>query len=244
MDKDMVESTRADHIAWLIGIFAIPLGLGAWLGVPGMLIPMFLLSVAWVASLGYVHVMFACPTREKLILDLVFTAFFIGVGWFYWHVFIISLNIQMVNEARRPDGKTEIRLKVELTNSGRPTSLRKWRLTLVDEHGRAYFGRPLTLVGDRIEMFSEHGGSTIYALPDCDLYAETVRAMQSGDSAYGIADFLFPDLPFDRELLKGSKITLQVEDMLDRPISIKGAPVSQIETQPTEVFPCKTITQP
>ena len=230
------------HFVWLGLPFAIVMGAGAWLGVPGVIIPMALLLLAFVSVILYVHVMIPVSGLAKGFIYPLVLAIFCVLAWTFWFVFAVDMKVRFVT-GKDNNGMEELRFAVELTNRGKPTGLTHWRATLVDSSGNTYTGEPLRMTGDTVEIEDANHMKTLYALPDCDLRFQTAKALQSGDSDYGIADFLFRTFPA-RPVPMDTTVILEANDMLGRTISSGKIPFSAVTAQPRDVFPCREVKQP
>jgi hypothetical protein len=229
------------HFVWLGLPFAIVIGAGAWLGVPGVIIPMALLLVAFVSTVLYVHVMIPVPIIAKGFIYALVITLFSALAWAFWFVFAVDMKVRFVT-GQDNNGMEELRFAVELTNRGKPTGLTHWRATLIDSSGNTYIGEPVRMVGDSTEIVTGSHVKMLYALPDCDLRVQTAKALQSGDSDYGIADFLFRTYPA-RTLPMDTRVVLEASDMLGRTISSGKIPFAIVNAQPIEVFPCREVKQ-
>jgi hypothetical protein len=231
------------HVAWIGLPVTVVIGAGAWLGVPNVIIPMVLLLFAFAASITYVFVMIPVSTAKRVLFSIVVVAIFWVIGWAFWFVFAVDMKVKYLTGSKDPRGGEEVRFAVELTNKGKPTSLTHWRATLIDSNGNAYIGEPLQLTGDTVEIEDANSVKTLYALPECDLRYQTVKALQSGDSAYGVAAFLFRNYPA-QSLPLDTKVTLAATDMLGRTISSGEIQLSTIAAQPRDIFPCREVKAP
>jgi len=229
------------HIAWLGGIFAIVIGAGAWLGVPNAMIPMALLVISWLCAILYAFVMVPWPFG-KALSSVFLTVLFCIVGWWFWNVFAVDLQVRFINGVKDPSGGEEIRFAVELTNRGKSTSLQHWRAELIDSGGNVYEGDPLRMSGETVEIEDANHSKSLYALPDCDLRFETVRAIQPGDSVYGIADFVFRGYSA-RPMPLDMRVRLEATDMLGRKVTSGDILFSKVDNQPRDIFPCREIKQ-
>jgi len=136
---------RADHIAWIVAIIGVPLAVGAWLGVPNIWIPMAFMILTWLGSLAYIHVMHSSRhVWVQIVFDVASTMLFGIVCLVYWSLFVVHIEIRMVDAIKNSAGGKNVRIEVELTNQGKATGLQKWRAELVDEHGTIYYGKPVT----------------------------------------------------------------------------------------------------
>lgn len=228
------------HITWVGAVLAILIGAGAWLGVPGMIIPMALLALAWIGAVAYVVVMIPSSHLTKSLLSVFVTAVFAGIAFLFWNVFTVSMKVVRISGYAYPRGGEELRFAVELINKGKATSLRNWRSQLIDPNGQIFEGEPLRMSGESVEIVDADQSKTLYALPECDLRFETVRVLQTGDSAYGIIDFLFRGYPAQAVPLD-MKVKLEATDMLGRTITIGAVQFSEVNKQPADVFPCREL---
>ena len=130
-----------------------------------------------------------------------------------------------------------LRFAVQLTNRGKPTSLTSWKAHLTLDDGRVFSREVQYLDKDGAEIEDANHNKIIYAIPECDLTVETVRAMQTGDSVFGIIAFGFFDLPSGPVPLN-TKVTLQATDMLGRTIKSQEIQFAEVNKNPRDVFPC------
>lgn len=229
------------HFVWLGLPIAIVIGAGAWLGVPGAILPIFLLALALIACIVYVWVML--PIKNvigKSALSVLVVCAFGVIGWFFWFVFAVDMKIQLLDGAASPSGGEEVTIAAVLTNRGKPTSLTHWRATLTNPDGSQFIGEPLYLPGDSVQIEDAGHQISYYAVPDCDLRFETTRALQTGDSVYGIAAFLFRNDPAGK-LPPGTKIRIEAIDMLGRTIAGQDFVLSAINAQERDVFACRQV---
>jgi hypothetical protein len=230
------------HIAWLVAVATVVIGAGTWVGVPSVIIPMALLFVALTGAIAYIFVMFLWSRAVKAILAVLVAAVFGFIGYSFWSIFTVEMNVRIITGSAYPGGGEDIVFAVELTNKGKATSLTKWRAILVTSDGKRFEGEPLRFSGDSVQMAGANNWKTSYKIPECDLRFQTIRALQTGDSAYGLVSFVFRDYPA-QSLPLDMKIILQAKDMLGRTITSRDILVGEVDRQPRDVFPCAEITQ-
>lgn len=225
------------HFVWLGLPIAIVIGAGAWLGVPSVIIPMALLVIALAGVVSYVYVMIPISRTLQTVIALIVCIGFSGIAWSFWDVFTVDAQIRKLTGSADPRGGEAVLFAVQLTNRGKPTSLKKWSAQLIDSGGNVYKGEPLEMNTETIEMMGTDQIKVSYVLPDCDLQFETARALQTGDSAYGIIAVRFPgykaaDIPLDATAI------LTAIDMLGRKITT-GRTLLRDINGPRDVFPCR-----
>jgi hypothetical protein len=228
------------HFVWIGLPFTVLIGAGAWLGVPGMIIPMVLLIVAWLLFISYFWFMWPQWGKKRFIGQAAATLLCAGCAYLFYFVFAVGMNIRFLDGKAYYSQGEEVDLAVELVNRGKATSLRHWRAILIDAGGHESIGEPLTLYGSSVKIQDQEGHRTDYVLPDCDLIFETAKALQSGDSVYGIAAFLFRGYP-GKALSPDTQVKIEATDMLGRTVSSQPFTMREIAGQAREVFPCREI---
>ena len=229
------------HFVWIGLPFTILVGAGAWLGVPGMIIPMVLLIVAWLLFVSYFWVMWPQWGKKRFIAQMAATLLCAGCAYLFYFVFVVDMHIRFLDGKAYYNLGEEVDVAMDLVNRGKPTSLRHWRAVLIDADGHESVGEPLTLYGNSVSIQDQGGHKASYALPGCDLVSETVKALQTGDSEYGVAAFLFRDYP-GKALHPDTRVKIEATDMLGRTVSSPAFTLPEIASQPREVFPCQEIT--
>lgn len=165
---------------------------------------------------------------------------FLGSAYVAWFVFSVTMEIEVTTPFEGTDeGRSGevIRFGVRLTNVGRPTSLRDWQAYLLMPGGRVIEGEINRLgPGDSVEIVYANRLSYHYMIPDCDLSFETSRAIQTGDTVYGIIQAFFAVEP--HSVPRDARVILKAKDMLGR--SIKTEPLVLGDPHQLRTFPCRT----
>ena len=228
------------HFVWIGLPVTILIGAGAWLGVPGIGIPMALLFLVWLLLTSYFWVMWPQWKRWRYIAIAIATLACVGCAYLFYFVFVIDMRVRFLDGKAYYNQGEEVYVAVELTNRGKPTSLTHWRAVLIDTVGKKSIGEPLILQGESVPIQDAGGHKSNYIIQDCDLVFNTVKAMQTGDSAYGVAAFLFRNYP-GKALPPDTRVKIEATDMLGRTVSSKPFTFQEIESQPREIFPCREI---
>ena len=247
MAGELAPYKRLDlHFVWLSLPVAIVIGAGAWLGVPNVATPLVLLFFAWLISVAYVWVMVPARPGARAAIVLLTTFAFCAVGWTFWSLFKVDARIRMVNVMPDPRGGVDVELAVELTNRGKSTSLLHWREELVNPDGKVYVGSPMRLVGTFIDIYDGANQRHLHSLPDCDLTLETVRALQTGDSVFGIIAATFRDYPMpgNHQLDMNTRVELRASDMLGRTVSTGSNSIREVAGENLELFSCRVPEKP
>ena len=233
---------QAKHRSFeLIALFAA-LVVGSFSIVGGfqMLIPLALLVLAFIVGtyeLVSLSSYFSWSGSLRNVFVCVLVAAMLACVWEEYHVFKIQMNIRMATGKAISGNAEQYTFEVELSNSGKATSLRDWKAELILADGTKIMGLPAGMHTESIEMQDQSRKSTYYKLPDCDLAIETTKAVQTGDSVYGIISFVFPGaLPSIRD--KRNRVELQATDMLGRRISSRLISFQDIADHERTVFPC------
>jgi hypothetical protein len=240
--KELPLHKRIDlHFVWIGLPVAIVIGAGAWLGVPGLIIPMALLLFAFAISIAYVWVMLPIRKSLRVFATTLASLIFLYAGYLFWFVFAVDIAVRFVNSNDYPLGGDRLKVAAVVTNRGKPTSLTHWKATLRTENGKTFDSIPVRLIGDSVSLYDEGHQITYYALPDCDLRIETSKALQTGDTDYGIASFVFHGLT-SNGLSSNTLLRLEARDMLGR--TIRSRYVSLANIQSNDIFACKEVKQP
>lgn len=239
-NKEPIHRRPDLHFAWLAPPLAIVIGAGAWVGVPGLIIPMALLVFALACMVAYVFVMIPVSRGARRLIAVIVVTVFCGIAWLFWNVFTVETKVRYLNGFRRPsDGMMEVRVAVQALNKGKATSLANWKAELIDPSGKIYEGEAIDMTGESVDIQTANGGKNFYALPDCDLRFETARALQTGDSVYGIVDVAVPGYP-GQTISLDTAIRITATDMLGRKITTGNSLLHDILNY-NDVFACRHV---
>ena len=175
--------------------------------------------------------------RSSLVSGIVVLVF-VWLFYITWFVFVVHIQVKFAGGFPVNDdgvSRMELRIATKVTNIGRPTTLGPWKAYISVPGEKDIWGEIRAMPGDSIELSGREKVPKKFALPDCDLSFETTRAVQTGDSVYGIVTFWFPFAT----LPDNAKFTIQAEDMLGRTVEDRAISIDEINHKPAEVFPCR-----
>jgi hypothetical protein len=204
---------------------------------------MVLLIVAWLLFVSYFWVMWPQWGKWRLAVIATATGVCFYFAYLFYFVFVIDMHVRFLDGKAYYNQGEEVDVAVELTNRGKPTNLSQWRAILIDAKGKESMGEPLTLHGEFVPIQDAGGHIANYMIPDCDLVFSTAKALQAGDSSYGVAAFLFRNYP-GKSLPSDTRIKIEATDMLGRTVSSKPFTFQEIANQPREIFPCREFISP
>lgn len=237
----MAAKNTLDGTIFRVGIiFTASIGALSLVGPIVMWAPSLLLGIALLCSVWELRVSSRrynwrnSTTCVLFSLAIASFAFFFYVTWF---VFVIHMQVRFITGNAVGRDHEELRFAVKLTNVGRATSLTSWRASLTMPDGHKVEGEIKEIAGETIAIEGADHISNKYVVPDCDLTFETVRAVQTGDSIYGIIIFNFA-IPSNQPVPMETKVVLQAEDMLGRVISDRPIRFGDINSLHRDVFPC------
>jgi len=167
---------------------------------------------------------------------------FLFLSWTVYYVFAVSTQVRFISGGETVvDGRSMelLNFAVQLTNKGRATSLTHWRASLSMPDGSHVEGIPNSFTGETVDIRDDHGAVTRYSLPDCDLAFETARAVQNGDTIYGVISFVFDTPP--RTMPLTTAIQLRATDMLDRDSLSQNFLFGDVNKIPRDRFPCRIV---
>src|ERR1700693_3072141 len=112
------------HVAWVSLPVAVVLGAGTWLGGTNFIIPLAFVAIAWATLVVYVFVMLPVRIMWRCAIAIAATVSLTAVGWAFWDLFTVDAKIRFINGGLRDGLGEELSFAMELTNNGKPTSLR------------------------------------------------------------------------------------------------------------------------
>ena len=192
----------------------------------GMTLPFILFGIATLIGIYEWHVQRRNRGWTKTVSASWLVTFLLVMGGLVYvanNVFAVDMYVRFASISKddhfpQPGGGSSVRLAVKLTNRGKATSLTEWRAYITMPDGTRVDGQLRELAGDSVPIQARNATApTYYALPECDLGIETAKAMENGDSIYGITDFGFP--VSSTRNWNQVKITLLATDVLGRTIS-------------------------
>jgi hypothetical protein len=240
----MVASKFPEDTTFRVGlIFAAIIGALSIVGTTVMWFPELLLLVAFFISIWELlanarkHQWHAAKTRVCVILLIGVFAWLAYVTWF---VFKVNMQVRFITGAPSVSNGINgehLRFAVKLTNVGRATSLTSWEAFLLMPDGTKVRGE-ITNQGETVDITGSDRLTTKYILPDCDLVFQTVRAVQTGDSVYGIVTFWFKIPPQSMPL--DTLVQLEATDMLGKRITDEAIKFADINSFSRDIFPCRS----
>jgi hypothetical protein len=227
-----------------IGIVFVPIvGALSILGAPLMIaVPIMLFVIGWGFGAREIYTLSKKHHWNKLHWIFQAGAFLILIWCVYsaYYIFAVQMNVRTVTARGIAVGQNtfaDVEFGVQLTNRGKPTSLTAWKAFLITPDGKKITGEIQRFEGEGATVIAHSGPPVTFALPECDLAFETVRAMQAGDSVFGLVLFRFYGAQAS-PLSPDTKVVLEARDVLDRKIDSQEIRFGDLNSGMPDLFPC------